>query len=167
MKCLTHIPMGKKGLFVTKQQRIAEEYFRDMVAALHENGGYQIIIPTTIVWSTPLPEELLTHPMMRISVSGWAHEVSHVSEDSIYLTVAFGPEGGESEYSAKVEFKDIYEIFGMENERVWVRAFMNTSEKTHTMKSIMHFDKKGLTEGESDSMKAMMKNNPSLFKGNK
>ncbi len=129
-----------------------EKSFKDIMTNEHNlSEGYYIVVPTTNNWEYDLPAQLIEKDLMRIDISNWTKDQSHLDNSGIYLTTAFD----EDENSKFFNFKEIVAIFTKEGQEIFTKKYYQLQQpepevkQSYTMQDIMHKDTEGLKHSRS------------------
>ena len=151
---------------MNKYKQIVEDALKALVRAVDADGDYWLVFSTKVSWKNPLPKEILEAPHLIIQITGWSREESAADEGGVFIMTAFG----EEQNSCYLPYWEIIAVMDENKEVLFQRTFEgeNPEKGKHSIASLMgaSADKLGtVTEGESVSMKAMMRNNPGMFNG--
>ena len=151
---------------------IAEKYFAGLMREVDELGEYSIIVPIDDRWEFPLPTAisgLASAPgsekvaTMTVSITKWARENSYYEYETGEMSVltAFG----EDENSAIFSSLEILALLDANGQTIYIKPY--AVQRIKEEKKVEPYTMKGMIDNHEvneQSMNAMKKNNPGMFK---
>lgn len=147
---------------MSKYHKMMDEALMFLLQSLtDDNEPFGVIVSQTDDWEFPLPKELVVDKPIFLKISGWALEQSCVEKERLYIRIAFG----DNENSKYFHPGEIFAVLDAEGKPLYQRVFTTEMKKPeYTLKSLIGMPPNDAPVGVKNSMDAMMKNNPKIFK---